>query len=321
MGELLMKIVSSIFPNEKIQENIKKEFPEITFEFYKGMKEAEEAFYGCDIFLTYGDDLTEQHIQKNNQLKWIMLMSAGLEKMPLKAIEEKGIIVTNARGIHKIPMAEFTIGLMLQWVKQTKALLENEQRQLWDRKLQMEELCEKTVLILGVGAIGGEIARLAKAFRMRTIGVNRSGKATEYVDELFCMDQLMTALPKADFIVSILPSTTETKQLLTKDHFTTMKNTAVFINIGRGDLVDEHVLQQALENNEIRHAFLDVFEKEPLEKSHPFWNMKNVTVTPHLSSVGKKYLPRSFAIFKHNLNTYLNKNNDYINLIDLQKGY
>ncbi|MCQ6277235.1 D-2-hydroxyacid dehydrogenase [Bacillus sp. V3B] len=316
-----MKIVSSIFPNEKIQEDIKKEFPEITFEFYKGMKAAEEAFYDCDAFLTYGDDLTDQHIQKNHQLKWIMLMSAGLEKMPLKAIEEKGIIVTNARGIHTIPMAEFTIGSMLQWVKQTKALLENEQGQVWDRKLQMGELCEKTVLILGVGAIGGEIARLAKAFRMRTIGVNRSGKAVEHIDELFLIDQLMTALPKADFIVSVLPSTAETKQLLTKEHFTTMKDTAVFINIGRGDLVDGQVLQQALESNTIAHAFLDVFEKEPLEKNHPFWHMKNVTVTPHLSSVGKKYLPRSFTIFKHNLSAYLNKSDDYINLIDLHRGY
>jgi phosphoglycerate dehydrogenase-like enzyme len=316
-----MKVVSSIFPNERIQEDIKQEFPEITFEFYKGMKAAEEAFYECDIFLTYGDDLTEQHVKKSNQLKWIMLMSAGLEKMPLKAIEEKGVMVTNARGIHKIPMAEFTIGSMLQWVKQTKALLENEKEQLWDRKLQMEELCEKTVLILGVGAIGSEIARLAKAFRMRTIGVNKSGKAAEYVDELFCIDQLITALPKADFVISALPSTIGTRKLLTKDHFITMKNTAVFINIGRGDLVDEQVLRQALENNEIAHAFLDVFEKEPLEKSHPFWNMKNVTVTPHLSSVGKKYLPRSFDIFKHNLNTYLNKSDEYINLIDLQKGY
>ena len=256
-----MRIVSSVFPKEIIQEEIKSEFPEIQFEFYKGMKDAEKAFYECEVFLTYGDDLTDNHIQKNNHLKWIMQMSAGLEKLPLKAIEEKGIMITNARGIHKIPMAEYTLGTMLQWVKQTRALLENEQEENWDRKIRMEELFEKTVLILGVGAIGGEIARLAKAFRMKTIGVNRSGNGVGNIDELYLTEQMMDALPKADFIVSILPSTPETKHLLTKDHFVAMKNTAVFINIGRGDLVDESLLLRALEKNEIAHAFLDVFEK------------------------------------------------------------
>ncbi|HEY4550330.1 MAG TPA: D-2-hydroxyacid dehydrogenase [Bacillus sp. (in: firmicutes)] len=316
-----MRIVSSVFPKEIIQEEIKSEFPEIQFEFYKGMKDAEKAFYECEVFLTYGDDLTVNHIQKSNHLKWIMQMSAGLEQLPLKAIEERGIMITNARGIHKIPMAEYTLGTMLQWVKQTRALLENEQEENWDRKIRMEELFEKTVLILGVGAIGGEIARLAKAFRMKTIGVNRSGNGVGNIDELYLTEQMMDALPKADFIVSILPSTPETKHLLTKDHFVAMKNTAVFINIGRGDLVDESLLLHALEKNEIAHAFLDVFEKEPLVKDHPFWKMKNVTVTPHLSSVTQNYLPRALEIFKHNLNTYLNKTGDYMNVIDLKKGY
>jgi phosphoglycerate dehydrogenase-like enzyme len=156
---------------------------------------------------------------------------------------------------------------------------------------------------------------------MKTIGVNRSGNGVGNIDELYLTEQMMDALPKADFIVSILPSTPETKHLLTKDHFVAMKNTAVFINIGRGDLVDESLLLHALEKNEIAHAFLDVFEKEPLVKDHPFWKMKNVTVTPHLSSVTQNYLPRALEIFKHNLNTYLNKTGDYMNIIDLKKGY
>src|SRR3954469_9999003 len=321
MEEKIMRIVSSVFPKEIIQEEIKSEFPEIQFEFYKGMKDAEKAFYECEVFLTYGDDLTVNHIQKSNHLKWIMQMSAGLEQLPLKAIEERGIMITNARGIHKIPMAEYTLGTMLQWVKQTRALLENEQEENWDRKIRMEELCESTVCILGVGAIGGEIARLAKAFRMKTIGVNRSGRKVENIDELYPIEQMLEALPNADFIVSILPSTPETKHLLKKEHFEAMKNTAVFINIGRGDLVDEQVLLQVLQKSDIAHAFLDVFEKEPLEKEHPFWKMKNVTVSPHISSVTKKYLPRSFKIFQHNLNTYLNHGDDFINVIDLKKGY
>ena len=117
-----MRIVSSVFPKEIIQEEIKSEFPEVQFEFYKGMKDAEKAFYECEVFLTYGDDLTESHIVQHKHLKWIMVMSAGLENLPLKAIEEKGIMITNARGIHKIPMAEYTLGTMLAMGKTNESL-------------------------------------------------------------------------------------------------------------------------------------------------------------------------------------------------------
>ncbi|KAA9031114.1 D-2-hydroxyacid dehydrogenase [Niallia endozanthoxylica] len=316
-----MLIVSSIFPNQQLQMELRKEFPDVTFEFYEGMKAAEKSFYEAEVLITYGEDLTEKHIKQHKGLKWIMLMTAGFDKLPLKAVKEKGIMVTNVHGIHKIPMAEFTIGTMLQYVKQTKILMSNESQLVWDRNIHLEELCHKTILILGVGAIGGEIARLAKAFRMKTLGVNRSGRAVENIDELYHFNQMIHALPKADFIVSILPSTPETRYLLKKEHFNAMKQSAVFINIGRGDIVAESTLIEAMRQREIAHAYLDVFEQEPLEPNHPFWLMDNVTISPHLSSLSGRYLPRSFAIFKHNLKTYLNKKNEYINLVDLQKGY
>lgn len=318
---IFMHIVSSIYPSESLQNRMKTKFPEAEFHFFKGMKNVGKSFWEAEVFITYGEDLTEEHIRKAKHLKWIMVMSAGLEKMPLSACAEKGIIVTNARGVHKIPMAEYTLGTMLQYVKQTKTLLEREAEENWDRKVPMNELCDKAILILGVGAIGGEIARLAKAFRMKTIGVNRSGISVEYVDELHKMDKISQILPRVDFIVSVLPSTSETICFLTKEHFQLMKNTAVFINIGRGDLVKEEVLLKALQEKEIAHAFLDVFETEPLPNGHPFWKMENVTVTPHLSSITKNYLPRSFEIFEQNLHTYIKKGNQYINQINLTRGY
>ncbi|MEQ2526893.1 D-2-hydroxyacid dehydrogenase [Robertmurraya yapensis] len=316
-----MKIVSSLLPEQALQEAIQKKFPEIQFQFFKGMKNAFESFQEAEVFMTYGEDLTEELIHSARNLRWIMVMSAGLEKMPLAACEEKGILVTNARGVHKIPMAEFTLGAMLQYVKQTKLLSEREADENWDRKIPMAELCGKTILILGVGAIGGEIARLAKAFRMNTIGVNRSGDQVDYVDELYTMKEVPEVIEKADFIVSVLPSTDETSNVLTYEHFQAMKNTAVFINIGRGDLVKDETLLKALENNEIAHAYLDVFEQEPLPKGHSFWKMENVTVTPHLSSITKNYLPRAFEIFEQNLHTYNKKGVNYKNRIDLSRGY
>lgn len=314
-----MKIYSSILPAEALQDDVKKEFPQVRFEFHKGIKE--DLFLDAEIFLTYGEDLTEELIYKADKLKWIMVMSAGLDRMPFEACKKRGILVTNVRGIHKIPMAEFTIGMMLQHVKQMRSLWANEQTRKWERKLPMGELYGKTLLILGIGAIGGEVARLAKAFNMKIIGVNRSGREAEWADEIFPMENFRAALPQADFIVSVLPSTKETKHFLDAGDFEMMKDTAVFINIGRGDLVKDEVLRTALQEKKIAHAYLDVFYEEPLKESDPFWMMENVTVTPHISSLTKNYLPRSFEIFKHNLHTYIKNGSDYLNVIDMDRGY
>jgi phosphoglycerate dehydrogenase-like enzyme len=314
-----LNIYSSILPAEELQNDAKETFPDLNFEFQKGIKE--ELFLNAEVFITYGEDLTEDLILKTDKLKWIMVMSAGLEKMPFDACKQKGILVTNARGIHKIPMAEFTIGMMLQHVKQMRTLWENEKKQQWERKLPMGELYGKTLLILGIGAIGGEVARLAKAFQMTTIGVNRSGDQVDWADEIYTMEKIEKALPKADFIVSVLPSTKETKHFLEKGHFDFMKNSSVFINIGRGDLVHENILMSALQERKIAHAYLDVFYTEPLAEDHPFWSMDNVTVTPHISSLTKNYMPRSFEIFKQNLHTYIKKDADFINVIDMDRGY
>ncbi|WP_102261625.1 D-2-hydroxyacid dehydrogenase [Mesobacillus jeotgali] len=314
-----MKIYSSILPAEVLREDVKKEFPQVSFEFHKGIKE--ELFLDAEIFITYGEDLTEELIYKTDKLRWIMVMSAGLDRMPFEACKKRGIFVTNVRGIHKIPMAEFTIGMMLQHVKQMRSLWTNEQAESWERKLPMGELYGKTLLILGIGAIGGEVARLAKAFNMKTIGVNRSGREAEWADEKFTMDNYREALPEADFIVSVMPSTNETKHFLDASDFELMKDSAVFINIGRGDLVKDEVLLAALQEKKIAHAYLDVFYEEPLKASHPFWMMENVTVTPHISSLTKNYLPRSFEIFKHNLHTYIKNDSNYLNVIDMDRGY
>lgn len=314
-----MKIYSSILPSEVLQEGVRNHFPDVSFEFRKGI--VEDLFFDAEVFLTYGEDLTEELIYKTNHLKWIMVMSAGLDKMPFEACKKRGILVTNVRGIHKIPMAEFTLGMMLQHVKQMKSLWGNEQDKVWERKLPMGELYGKTLLILGIGAIGTEVARLAKAFNMKTIGVNRSGSESQWADEIFTMENFREALPHADFIVSVLPSTEDTKHFLNASDFDLMKGSAVFINIGRGDLVEDEVLVTALQDKKIAHAYLDVFYKEPLTENHPFWEMDNVTVTPHISSITKNYMPRSFEIFKHNLQTYIKNGTDYINVIDMDRGY
>jgi phosphoglycerate dehydrogenase-like enzyme len=316
-----MKIVFSFIPPEELAEEIKAAFEKCEFEFFADIQSASGALTGAEVIVTYGEDLTEEHIVQAKQLRWIMVMSAGLELMPLEAIKERGILVTNVKGIHAAPMAEFALGLMLQHAKQFPQIRKEVKQGLWQREVPRLELSGQNLLILGAGAIGGEIARLAKAFRMNVSGVNTSGKIVENFDEMSTIERMEDVLRKADYVISILPSTNKTRYLLKKEHFQCMKTTAVFINIGRGDLFKSSVLVAALETDELAHAFLDVFETEPLPEEHPFWEMEKITITPHLSSRTTQYLPRSFAIFKKNLTIYINKGKDYINEINAERGY
>lgn len=316
-----MKVVSTAKLRESLRNELCDRFPEVEFLFYKSMTEAEESWSQAEILVTYGEDVTEDILASFIQLKWIMVISAGLEKMPLRKIKEKGIIVTNARGIHKIPMAEYTFSVLLNVAKNTKIWFENQAQNKWDRRVTMEELFGASMTILGPGAIGNEIARLAKAFGMSTIGVNRSGQSVAHIDKIYTIDQLKEASSNSKYVVAILPETPETQGILDAGFFKALRQDAVFVNIGRGKTVNQTALLEALQAGEFDHAVLDVFEEEPLPENHPFWQMDNVTVTPHFSSVTANYQLRSIDIFKENLTRYLNKETDLINRIDLDRGY
>src|SRR5699024_2142084 len=145
-----------------------------------------------------------------------------------------------------------------------KTLIDNEKNKVWTRDIFMDEITKKSILILGTGALGKEIAKIAKAFQMETIGISRSGKSTDYFDKNLTIENISTYLPIADFVVSVLPSTNETRYLLNYKHLQEMPNHCVFMNIGRGDVIKEENILKAVRKEEIYHAVLDVFEKEPL---------------------------------------------------------
>jgi len=316
-----MKIVSTIVPNAQIQKEMKQKFPQVHAEFYQGIENAQNDLSDAEIFITYGEDLTEQRIERAKNLKWIMVMSAGLEKMPFQALLERNIKVTNARGIHKIPMAEFTIGLILNHAKRLGTILKQQLKNEWNKKLHMQEVYGKNLLVVGAGAIGKQIAIYANMFGMNVTGVNTSGERIEPFQQMYRLTDLNDALSNADYVVSVLPSTEKTIGIYNKETFAAMKPTSVFINIGRGNAVIEEDLIVALNESKLEHAYLDVFQQEPLPTDHPFWNMENVTITPHVSSHSKMYLVRAFEIFYHNLQTYMNNGDNYINEVDLTRGY
>ena len=314
-----MRALFTFLPKEEQQLSLINRFPQVEFVFQKGLNERD--IVNAEIIVTYGEDLQASHIEAAKELKWVMVASAGLEKMPLQEIENRNILLTNVRGIHKIPMAESVLAHILSIKKSLPIIAENQKNAVWSKRVPSTELYGSTALIMGPGAIGGEVGRLLQAFGVRTIGCNRSGKTAPYMDEMVSISSLKEALPKADIVVSILPSTKETRGLFTYNHFQAMKSSAIFMNYGRGDLVQEEDLMKALNDNCIAYAVLDVFEQEPLESGHPLWNMSNVIISPHISSHSSQYVVRALEIFSRNLSAYLNHGNDFENVIDASKGY
>lgn len=313
-----MEILFTFVPKEEMQQNIISDFPEANFHFlYKDKSKLPVA----DILVTYGEDLSEEDIANASNLKWIMVVSAGVEKMPHEAIAERGITVSNVRGIHKTPMGESVLGHLLALKRSLPEIYENKNNRKWERKFRSSELYGSTALILGPGAIGSEIGRLLQAFGVMTIGCNRSGDQVEYMNEMIAFDGLLEKLPEADIVISVLPSTADTKYLLQLEHFQAMKRSAVFMNFGRGDLVADDILLEAMQKGLIAHAVLDVFEQEPLAGNHPFWSMGNIIISPHVSSKSDKYLERAMDVFLPNLRKWLDGDKSPTNLVSMEKGY
>ncbi|MFD2925185.1 D-2-hydroxyacid dehydrogenase [Halobacillus naozhouensis] len=317
-----MKVVSAIkrVP-EDIKARLKNNFEQVEFFFCHGMKEAKALIAEADVLITYGEDVTPEMIGEAVNLKWIMVLSAGMDQMPFEEIEKRNIVVTNVRGIHRKQMAEYAISMLLQVYRQAKTMIESEHNHEWNRRISIREINGQTMVLLGTGAIAQETARIAKAFRIKTIGVSKSGKAKDYFDETLPVDRIEEALPKADLVVAVLPSTRETSYLLKEEHFQLMPDHAVFLNMGRGDLVASHVILKAVRNHQIGHAVLDVFEEEPLPEDHTFWGEKNITVTPHFSGKSPQYIPRGFDLFEQNLQSFLNRDGEMKNLIDPKRRY
>ncbi|MFC2949606.1 D-2-hydroxyacid dehydrogenase [Virgibacillus sediminis] len=307
--------------SQRHQERLKKDYPDLEIIFAEGAEDTYKYIEEADVLVTYGSELEEEMVERAEKLKWMMLLSAGVDKMPYEAVKKKGIPVTNARGIHKIQMSEYAISMLLQTYRGAKQLTKSEQEHHWDRSVKMQEMTARTLLIAGTGAIGQEVARLAKAFQMKTIGVSRSGRAREHFDETYENSRLEELLPDVDAVVSVLPSTKETQYFYTEKHFRLLPDHAVFLNMGRGDAVKEEDLLKAVRNEEIAHAVLDVFEEEPLPEDHPFWEEERVTITPHLAGLSPHYTTRALEIFEKNLQVYLDGIDDFINLVDLDRGY
>lgn len=276
----------------------------------------------ADAEIIFGYQLPRNVVARAPRLKWVQLITAGVEKVLTEDVRQSKITLTNVRGIHAVPIGEFVLCQMLMLAKGAQQSFHQQRQKLW-KPYVPSMLYAKTVGIVGLGSIGREIARLSHAFGMRVLGVRRSdlrGKTIRYVDEIIPTAQLDKMLSDSDYVVLTVPLTEETRHMIGEQELRCMKPTAFLINVARGQVVDEDALVRALEQNRLAGASLDVFHTEPLPDNSRLWDMPNVIITPHSAGNMECYAEQATDIFCENLKRYL-AGQKLLRIVDKKKGY
>jgi phosphoglycerate dehydrogenase-like enzyme len=249
-------------------------------------------------------------------------MSAGVDRFLTDDMIRSPVLLTNVSGIHAVPISEYVMAAMLMLAKQMPRYFELKQEKKWQR-FSAPVLGSKILGIVGLGHIGREVARLAKAFGMRVLATRRSIRRVSRVrnvDKLLPSTALPELLAESDFVALTLPSTPETKNLIGERELRMMKPSGYLINIGRGTLIDEAALVRALRENWISGAALDVFATEPLPRESQLWELPNLIYSPHISGGVDDYLSRSTDLFCENLKRYVS-GKKLFNVVNKRLGY
>ena len=277
----------------------------------------------AEIISGWNGHVARECLKHGSSLRWVHSWGAGVNTMPLEEFKKRNIILTNSSGVHAYPISETVFAMMLSLTRKLHKYMQYQIKGEWKSDYNPLEMHGKTIGILGVGDIGLEVARLAKAFGMQVLGYRRSSQPVPGVDIMleYGREGLNELLSRSDYIVNTLPLTKETNKLVGSNQFRIMKRSAFYINIGRGETTDTDALIQALQENIIAGAGLDVFEQEPLPKENPLWELENVILTPHTSGMNEYYTQRVMDIFMPNFKDYLDGKALCTNRIDLDKEY
>jgi len=280
-----------------------------------------------DARIFVGASLRSEQFSCAKQLQWIHSTAAGVSQLMYPELRNSGVIVTNPSGIFSVPMAEHTMGMMLALARNFPDTVRFQdsakwaQQDLWDKPQRLTEINGSLLLIVGFGSIGRELAKRARAFGMRIWGVTRSGKGdATYAEKVLPASQLLEALPQADYVVIAAPDTPETKHLIGAAQIAKMKRGARLINVGRGSLLDEGALIDALRSGQLSGAALDVTSVEPLPVDSPLWKAPNLFITPHTSGVSDRLWQRETELLLQLLDEWF-AGKGLSNRVDLSRGY
>jgi phosphoglycerate dehydrogenase-like enzyme len=256
------------------------------------------------------------------QVRWVHSISAGVEGILFPALTASPVPLTNSRGVYKESLGEFVVASILFFAKDLRRMLRNQALGRWEQ-FDVEEIAGQTLGIVGYGEIGRAAARKAKALGMRVLALRRRPELSggeSLADKVYPPSQLHDLLRASDYLAVTAPLTAETRGMIGAEELGAMKPSAVIINVGRGPVIQEQPLIQALRENRIRGAALDVFDQEPLPAGHPFYALENVLLSPHCADHTSTWLVEAMQCFVDNFKRY-RAGQPLENVVDKQAGY
>ncbi len=312
-------------PPAELAERVRQRWPEMRVVHLPHHDQLAPELPDADIFVGYL--LRPEQLRLTKRLKWLHSVAAGVAQLMYPELLESGIIVTNASGVHAIPMAEHVIGMILALLRDfpgsVRYQLEHRwaQQEIWDGRARPRELHGQTAVLVGLGAVGRAVAERLRAMGVHVWAVTRSGQADlALAERSFPVAQLDAALGDADIVILAAPDTPETRRMIGAAQLARLKPSAILINVARGSLVDEPALISALQNRAIAAAGLDVASQEPLPPESPLWALDNVLITPHTSGVTEQLWEREAELLLDNLERWFS-GQPLRNRVDLSKGY
>jgi phosphoglycerate dehydrogenase-like enzyme len=303
---------------------VKKIASETEVRFIEEGDDVRETLRGAEVFLTYRFE--REWWSGDESLKWVHLGTAGINHILFPELVNSKITVTNCRGMHGRTMAEYVLGVMLYFSQRLYLAEELKHHRDWLRaKDPMTRrsflLRGKTVTIVGAGAVGSVIGEMCHLLGMRVSAINRTKRnGFFWAEKCGDMNDSDNFLGEADFVIICLPLTDKTRRLFDENMIRALKPQAILINISRGGIVDEDALMNALNEDKIGGACMDVFEREPLPEDSPLYRAKNLLITPHIAGNYPEYAIEVIDIFLDNLQRYV-KGEPLKNVMDLKKGY
>ena len=287
-----------------------------------------------DVEVLFGFSLRPQQFQAAGKLRWIHSPAAAVHQLMFPELRASQVLVTNARDVHAPVVAEHVLALMFAWAKQIPQAVRFQQRHEWGQETlwrqgasagsnsRPREIQGSTLGLVGLGSIGRHVAKHGAQLGMRVVAVREhtDQPKPEFVEQVLPSSALPEMLRVADYVVLAAPVTPSTREMIARTELRSMKPDAVLINVGRGALVDEAALLEALKEKTIRGAALDVFSEEPLPADSPLWNLENLLITPHTAGMTEKLWQRHYVLFSDNLRRYL-EGQPLAGLVDKSRGY
>ena len=302
---------------------LEEKYPQVTFAYCADWDALPEAIADADVYMGW---LREEAFEAAAQLKWIQAPSTGVDGyLTLPGMLERDVYLTNARGTHAACLAESAMGMILAFTRGIRAGIFHQQAHTWaNRKIrpQLVELTGSTMGIVGLGSVGRALAARAYAFDMRILAVDLyTHDKPAHVSELWDPEHLDDMLRVSDYVVVTVPRTAKTRHMIGAPQLAVMKPTAIIVGISRGGVIDEAALAQALREDRLWAAALDVTDPEPLPEDHDLWDMDNLLITPHIAGGTQHETPYVLNIFRENLDRFLDGEFPLRNQVDKERGF